>query len=212
LLKALLIVCWTTLVLYPKPWDLAVTIQRAWSPPVDAASVVALAQTLPDDPTQVEAAVRTEIVPYAYDWVVYDEPWYFASPSEALRDGRGDCESQAVVLASLLEAKGIPYRLQVSFDHIWVEFPQKKDNAIERDAVAVIEHVDGQLRVKKPDEFDLEQFLKDHNEAHVVPMPASRKALLLIGIAMILLWDWLRLPSRVRRSTRRPAADSPMLR
>ena len=74
-------------------------------------------------------------VPYAYDWQSAGVPWYFPTTAEALRAGRGDCESRAVVLASILTAKGIPNELRLSFDHIWVDYPGKQANALENAGV-----------------------------------------------------------------------------
>ncbi len=51
----------------------------------------------------------TRIVPYAYDWQTAGVPWYFPTTREALAQKRGDCESRAVVLASILAYKHIPY-------------------------------------------------------------------------------------------------------
>ena len=204
-LKIALALLWVLLVLYPRPWDLALTIQRSLFPPIDPAAAAPIAVKLDDDPKHIDEAVRQRIIAYAYDWTVYDEPWYFATVEEALRDGRGDCESQAIVLASVLHAKQIPYKLQVSFDHIWVEYAQKDPNAMEKDAVAVVEHVDGKLRVKAPDEFDWKKFIKNHREAHWDPMPLGRKLLLLGGLGMIIFLDFSRLLSTRSAVRRRPA-------
>ena len=197
---------WAIVVLYPRPWDLALTIQRSIAPPIDAGAVTSVAARLDSDPKHIDELVRSRIVPYAYDWTVYDEPWYFATPAEVLRDGRGDCESQAIVLASVFQAKGVPYKLQVSFDHIWVEYAQKSPNDMEKEAIAVVEHVDGQLRAKAPDEFDWQKFLSDHRQAHWEPMPLGRKLLLALGLGLILFWDACRLSTFWGYSRRLAAA------
>src|SRR5690349_6293200 len=107
---------WTLLVLYPNPSRLYVSAQRAWSPPIDAHAVAQLARSLPNNPRAIEAAVQTQIVRYAVPWETYAIPWYFPSVAEVLQHGQGDCEAQALVLASLLQAKGVPARLVGSFD------------------------------------------------------------------------------------------------
>ena len=78
-----------------------------------------------------------EVVPYASDWETAGVPWSFPSAAQALRAGRGDCESRALVLASVLAAKGIPHELRMSFDHLWVEYPGKVPTASESDARAL---------------------------------------------------------------------------
>jgi len=207
-LRAAFALAWVLLVLYPRPWDLALTLERSLYPPVDAHAAAEVASQLDDDPVHIEKAVREQIIPYAYDWTVYDEPWYFATVSEALRDGRGDCESQAIVLASILDAKKIPYKLEVSFDHIWVQYPQKKENPQERDAVAVLEHVNGKIRVKAPNEFDWNKFINSHREAHWDPMPLWRKWLLGLGLVLTAFATPSRLralwPAAWRRATASP--------
>ena len=104
-------------------------------PRVDPQAVAALARRLPDDPKAIEAYVLERQVPYAYDWQSAGVPWYFPTTSEAVRAGRGDCESRALVLASILTAKGIPNELRMSFDHIWVDYPGKTANALENPGV-----------------------------------------------------------------------------
>ena len=121
-LIAFLVVNWAFLALYPDPRVLWQSVDNLRHPNVDPAAVSAVAARLPNDPNAIRDAVLTRIVPYAYDWQVDGVPWYFPTTAQALRAGRGDCESQAVVLASILKAKGIPYQLRMSFDHIWVQY------------------------------------------------------------------------------------------
>src|SRR5919198_677077 len=64
-------------------------------------------------------------------WQSTGVPWSFPSPAEALATGLGDCQARAVTFASVLAAKGIPFQLRASIDHMWVEYPGKRPNALE---------------------------------------------------------------------------------
>jgi transglutaminase-like putative cysteine protease len=123
----LLVVLWALLVLYPNPLRLAASVRRLANPGVDPVAVESLAASLPSDPAAIERAVL-ETLPYRYDWRVYGMPWYFPTVGEALENGEGDCKARAIVLASVLEAKGIPYRIDSSPTHVWVDYDGKVDN------------------------------------------------------------------------------------
>ena len=124
-----LVLSWVLVVLYPDPGVLVRSVRNTLRPRVEPQAVAALARSLPDDPRAIEAYVLDRQVPYAYDWQSAGVPWYFPTTREALRAGRGDCESRALVLASILTAKGIPNELRMSLDHIWVDYPGKQANA-----------------------------------------------------------------------------------
>src|SRR5665647_1758521 len=130
---------WVLVILYPDPGVLVRSVRNTLRPSVEPQAVAALARSIPDDPRAIEAYVLERQVPYAYDWQSAGVPWYFPTASEAMRAGRGDCESRALVLASLLTAKGIPNELRVSFDHIWVDYPGKQANALENAGVEFTE-------------------------------------------------------------------------
>ena len=134
-LLVFLALSWVLVVLYPDPGVLVRSVRNTLRPRVEPQAAAALARSLPDDPRAIEAYVLERQVPYAYDWQSAGVPWYFPTASEALRAGRGDCESRALVLASILTAKGIPNELRMSFDHIWVDYPGKQANAIENAGV-----------------------------------------------------------------------------
>lgn len=205
--KVLLLVVWTLLVLYPNPSLLIVTIGRSLNPPIDPVAVRPVSAQLPDDPAQAERLILTKYLPYAYDWTVFGVPWYFPTPAEALDAGRGDCEARAVVLASVLEDKHIPYEFSVSPIHIWVKYDGKAENTVENEAVAFVEHKDGSYRLKVPTEFDFERYLNTEIDSLWEAMPVGRKALLVVGAAVILVMDFLlsvivpRLPRRRSVST-----------
>ena len=129
------------------------------------------ARSLPNNPRLIEAAVEQRIVPYAYDWQVNGVPWYFPTAAEAMREGRGDCESRAIVLASIFKAKGIPYQLRMSFDHIWVDYPGKRPNAIENDSLVFAERKGGHFVFHWPKQFHLGQEISDQLAVYWTPMP-----------------------------------------
>lgn len=184
---AWLILGWLLVALYPDPSLLLRSIGNIRAPDVDAAAVQGLAATLPDDPRLIEREVLDRIVPYAYDWQVDGVPWYFPSTAEALASGRGDCESRVVVLASILEAKGIPYQILMSFDHIWVDYPGKIPTAIENDDVVLAQRADGGFNWGWPADFDLGAEVSAQVRTFWTPMPTSRRLLLFGGVLALLL-------------------------
>lgn len=175
-------VLFTLFVLYPNPFTLGRSIAHTIRPDVDPQAARAVAATLPDDPKLIERAVLDRIVPYSYDWQTSGVPWYFPTTAEALKAGRGDCESRALVLASILAAKGIPYQLRMSFDHIWVDYPGKQANAIENNAVVL--HDRGGWHW--PSQLDPREELRNQVAFYWTPMPLVRKSVLLGGLALII--------------------------
>ena len=173
---------WTLLVLYPHPVLLIVSVQRAWSPVVDPGAVHDLAATLPDDPRAIEALVNTTLVPYAVPWQTYGVPWFFPTPQEVLARGAGDCQARAVVLASILRAKGIPATFTGSFDHLWVTYPGKQATPPEQSAVAIAaQQTDGTYRFTWPHVVDWKASWAIEKAYFWDAMPAWRFRLLLSG-------------------------------
>src|SRR5690348_5646404 len=153
-----LLLLWSLFALYPNPLMLARSVPQAWTPVIDPDAVRSIAATLPDDPKQIENAVLTRIVPYAVPWQVYGVPWYYPTPSEVLAAGRSDCEGRAVVLASILKAKGIPFTLSASIDHIWVDYPGKTANTLENPQLAIAQKApDQNFWLHWPDDWNLQQ-------------------------------------------------------
>jgi len=177
---------WTLFVLYPDPLLLLRAARHAWSPPVAPQAVADIAARLPDDPRLIELYVTSRLVRYQVPWNSYGVPWYFPSVPEVLARGEGDCQAQAIVLASLLRAKGIPARLVGSFDHLWVEYPQKQPNRFENPAVAVAaQRDDGAYTFRWP-EINWRETWELERTYFWDPMPWGRRWLLVAGWAAIM--------------------------
>jgi hypothetical protein len=182
-----LILGWLLVVLYPDPSLLVRSITNITHPNIDAAAVQGIAASLPNDPRLIERAVLTSIVPYAYDWQVDSVPWYFPSTAEALASKRGDCESRAIILASILKAKAIPFQLLMSFDHIWVEYPGKTANPLENENAILVQRVNGHLLWHWPANFSLRAGLLAQIGMYWTPMPTPRRLFLFGGLLLLLL-------------------------
>ena len=180
----LVLLLWTLLVLYPNPGHLVTSLIRFLHPNlcINPIPVESLADESPSDPELVEKEVL-KMIPYHYDWEVYGMPWYFPTIKEVLQRGEGDCKARAVMLASLLEAKGISCHLSCSPTHIWVEYKGKKQNSLENTAVQFyqIDPQTGQKSYKFP-HIPLSEVARSSREALWNPMPLRRKAFLVFGL------------------------------
>lgn len=183
LARAALVLVWVLVALYPDPGVLARSVRNVAAAQADPTAARELAARLPDDPRLIEEHVLA--IPYAYDWQTWGVPWYFPTAAEALRARQGDCESRAVLLASLLTAKGIPNELRVALNHIWVDYPGKQANALENAGVEIAGRRDGELYLKLPGDVDLGQIVSDQIEITWAPMPLWRLAVLLGGVTLI---------------------------
>jgi hypothetical protein len=182
---------WTLVICYPNPLVFFRNFVRyAWFP-IDPTIADRAPFPVPDDPRHIEAAVRAG-VRYEFDWRQYGVPWYVPTALEVLRTERGDCESRAVVLASLLHARGIPYHLKASPVHIWVEYPGKEPNADENAAIAMMRRENGRYQFRWPGLVRLRDDLRLQKEALWDIMPPARKALLLGGWGLLLALPWRR--------------------
>jgi hypothetical protein len=181
----LLIVLWALLVLYPNPLRLAASARRLANPGVDPVAVESLAASLPSDPVVIENAVLA-MIPYHYDWKVYGMPWYFPTVGEALENGEGDCKARAIVLASVLESKGIPYRIDSSPTHVWVDYDGKVGNSLENPGAGFYE-VNPQTGAKsfRFPSISITEVAGTFWQGFWPPMPVARKALLVSGLAIL---------------------------
>ena len=191
LVLAFLALSWVFAVLYPDPAVLVRSIHNTVRPDIDPGAVQAIADRLPSDPKAIEAYVLGRQVPYSYDWQTAGVPWYFPTTREALRMHDGDCESRAVVLASILTAKGIPNHLYMSLDHIWVDYPGKTANALENPGVQLAGSRNGHWFFHWPAVVSLRQEWADQVAMYWTPAPFLRVALLGLGLLLIPLWNVL---------------------
>lgn len=185
---------WIGLLLYPDPRALAHSIRRLLHPPVDSAAVQNLADTLPDDPAAVEAFSQ-QYLQYRPAWTVYGVPWYFPTVQEVLKDKAGDCQAEAVLTASILTAKGLPYTFRYSFDHVWVDYPGKGINALEDPATAFVSDDGKGWLASLPDRIPVRDIVRERVAFHWTPMPPERKAGLFLGlVAALIVGEQLVLP------------------
>ncbi len=180
-----LVVLWVLLVLYPNPLRLVASVQRLANPRVDPAAVQTLAESLPSEPAVIEKAVL-DSVPYSYDWEAYAMPWYFPTVDEVLEKGRGDCKARAIVLASVFEVKGIPYRINSSPTHVWVDYDGKVEDELENSGAGFYQ-VDPQtgarsLHVPK---ISITEVMGTGWQGFWPPMPTVRKVLLVSGLVIL---------------------------
>ncbi|MFC1950861.1 transglutaminase domain-containing protein [Chloroflexota bacterium] len=190
----LIVLLWVLLVLYPNPAKLVISIKRVFYPEVDAVSVEQLASELPDNPADIEREVL-ERIPYSYDWEVSDMPWYFPAANEIMENGRGDCKARALILASVLEAKGVPYSINLSPTHMWVDYEGKIETSIENSQVQYFQRdpQTGERSFQFP-KISFSEILWVLREGFWSPMPLLRKLLLLLGLIslFVLRFTWFR--------------------
>ncbi|SES85493.1 hypothetical protein SAMN05660297_00734 [Natronincola peptidivorans] len=180
---------WTLFVLYPNPYRLGASIYRVIHPATNTAAVEDLAARAPSDPKEIEKFVLEEI-PYQYDWQTYGMPFYFPTAEEAIAKGTGDCKSRFVVLASVFEAKGIPYKQSFSLSHFWIDYEDKTETAIERSENAFLLRTEEGTKIQLPRE-DLQDVLEVLKEGFWDYMPLARKILLVLGLPIATMIGFL---------------------
>jgi len=181
----LIFILWILFVLYPNPLNLVMSIHRIINPDVNPSAVELMLDDFPSDPVAIEKAVLARI-PYRYDWELYSMPWYFPTVEEVLERGEGDCKARALVLASVLEAKDIPYQLNSSPIHTWVDYEGKQETSLENDQVKFYQYdpETGERRFQIPD-IGLSKVMDSFWRAFWGPMPDGRKALLISGLSAL---------------------------
>jgi hypothetical protein len=216
LLFPLLLLVWVLLVLYPNPWKLVVSVQRVFDPGIDPVAVEPFLDDFSSDPAAIEAEVL-EYIPYTYDWENYGMPWYCPTADEVLARGTGDCKARAIVLASILEARGIPYRIDLSPVHMWVDYEGKAETSLEREQVKFYQQdpETGERSLSLP-QISFTKVASLFWQGFWEPMPGLRKGLLLCGLAGLIalrLYLWLRRKrSHARRLQELAGGQSSMAR
>ncbi|MFU8796565.1 MAG: transglutaminase domain-containing protein [Dehalococcoidia bacterium] len=182
----LFVILWIVFVLYPNPLNFFLSIHRAANPGVDPGAVEFMLVDLPSDPAAIDRAVLAGI-PYGYDWEVYGMPWYFPTIEQVLSQGKGDCKARALVLASVFEAKGIPYLVNISPIHMWVEYEGKQETATENPDVSFHQRdpQTGETRFQTPN-IEVRQVADSARRGFWTAMPVARKALLISGLAVLI--------------------------
>lgn len=211
LMTLLVMVAWVGLCLYPDPRPLLSSLARLGRPPIETGAAAGLARDLPDDPAAIEAFVET-YAPYKTAWALYGLPWYFPTVAEVVADQGGDCQARAILTASILEVKGLPYTFRYSFDHVWVDWPGKQVTRLDDPATAFASDDGRGWLAGLPNKIPLRDIVEERLAYHWDPMPLSRKLLMLTGVLLALMWgEMLLAPAYrtaargARRMTRRPA-------
>jgi len=182
----LIFILWILFVLYPNPLNLIISIHRSLNFDADPGAVEFMLNDFPSNPVDIEKAVLARM-PYRYDWELYSMPWYFPTVEEALERGGGDCKVRALVLASVLEAKNIPYQIYASPIHTWVDYEGKQETSLENDQVKLYQYdpETGERRFQIPD-IGLSRVVNSFWRTFWIPMPDGRKALLISGLSALI--------------------------
>ena len=182
----LFVILWIVFVLYPNPLNFFISIHRSANLGIDPGAVEFMLADLPSEPAAIESAVKARI-PYFYDWDVYGMPWYFPSIEQVLEQERGDCKARALVLASVFEARGIPYLINWSPMHVWVEYEDKKDNAVENPQVKFYQRdpETGETQFQVP-QIPVSQVADSARKGFWGVMPVPRKVLLISGLVVLI--------------------------
>lgn len=184
----LVLLLWILFVLYPNPANLIISIERVINPPIDLISVRPLSQELTiTEPAAIEMKVQERIL-YRYDWEVYGMPWYFPTVTKILENGEGDCKARALILASILEDKEIPYHINCSPIHMWVEYAGKGQTTLENADVRFYQQdpQTGERAFRLPD-IPFSDILDSFKESFWEPMPTVRKVLLVFGLPALVI-------------------------
>jgi hypothetical protein len=201
-----LVVVWIGAVVYPDPRPFFSSVARLKNPPVDPVAAADMAAGLPNDYKTIEGYVAG-YVPWKPAWTVYGLPWYFPTVSEVIADRAGDCQAQAVLTASILEAKGMPYTLRYSFDHVWVDYPGREVTVLEDPDTAFVSDDGKGWLASLPDKFPLWTIIKVRVAYHWTPMPVLQKLLILLGAALIVGYGERRFFRRMWRLIRREVRE-----
>jgi hypothetical protein len=177
---------WILLVLFPNPAVLPLNVYRFFEMPTRPTDDVKLvADSLPTNATAIEHYVDSH-VHYAYDYQAYGAVWYLPTPSDVLKSQQGDCKSTAVLLASLLEAKGIPHAIKVSPVHFWVDYSGKpRTNFSEQYETTQVAFAENG-RFTLPNEVNALLDLNVYKDLVWTSMPLLRKIALIAGLGVII--------------------------
>lgn len=177
---------WTLISSYPNPGILLQNLARYRRLPIDPMVEKRMDWELPRHAATIEAFVDSLIVPTP-DWPIYRVPWYVPTALEAARSRQGDCEAKAILLASLLAGKKLPFEVRASLNHIWVDYPGRPTRAGESRSLAYLEGEPGRLRIHWPRQVKWGELLAIQRQQLWDAMPLARKAIWLIGLVWVAL-------------------------
>jgi len=186
LIIAGMLAIWTFVVCFPNPYIFVRNWVRYARFPIDPSVIEIIEDEIPDESEEIEKFVR-KLVKYEYDWQNYGVPDYVSTARQAVTRRRGDCEDRALVFASVLEAKGLPYDLKASLVHYWIDYPGKRASKYENEDVSYFGKVDGKYKFKLPDFGQWRQYLISTRKGGWDSMPTSRKVIMVCGWALIIL-------------------------
>lgn len=177
---------WTLFAMYPNPAVFVRNIQRYRKLPLDPRIEQRMGWDLPPNAAGIEFFVNSLILPTP-DWETYRVPWYVPTAAEAARATHGDCETKAVLLASLLAGKKLPYEIRASFNHIWVDYPGRKAQPGESAETAYLQGKGPRLHLRWPGRLAWGEFLHAQQQQLWSPMPPLRKLIWLLGLGWALV-------------------------
>lgn len=182
----LILILWILFVLYPNPLNLVMSIDRFINPDVNPDAVEFMLNDLPSDPVDIEKAIRAKIS-YRLDWELYGMPWYFPTVEEVLEREEGDCKARALVLASVLKAKGISSQVNSSPVHVWVDYEGKQESTIENDQIKFYQNdpETGEKQFQIP-KIALGKLMDSWRQQLWTPMPIARRVLLFSGLVALI--------------------------
>ena len=175
-----MLLLWTFIVCFPNPYIFVRNTIRYIRFPVDPSIMDAIEGEVPDEPKEIEKFVM-DLVEYKWDWQNYGSPDYVATARQAVARRSGDCEDRALVLASVFEAKKIPYSLKASPVHYWIDYPGKKSTKGENEKVAFFGKTDGKFRIKLPDVGQWRRYFAIGKKGFWDTMPGYRKIIMIAG-------------------------------
>ncbi len=175
---------WTLVSCYPNPYVLVRNLARYRHLPIDPRIEERMGWQLLPEPGQIELFVDSMLVPTP-DWQVHRVPWYVPTAGETAQSSHGDCEAKAILLASLLAGKDLPFEIRASLTHIWVDYPGRRARSGENRDLAYLEGEGGRLRLQWPGRVPWGRVLAAQREQLWDAMPLARKTLWLIGIVWV---------------------------
>jgi hypothetical protein len=172
----ILIAIWILLVYYPNPMMLFGSVAR-FIDPVQSEQVIDFAEIMPNNSTEIERLTE-DYIQVETDWEQYKVPWYFPSAEQVVNEATGDCKHRAVLLASVLDAKGIEYDFRFGVTHFWVDYDDKYIGEFEEK---------WESGKAPPTNF----LIKNYYSYLFGAIPLDRKVLLIVGPIVIILISML---------------------